>query len=141
MSCATLDQELAARVLESGLLETHLNRVLPRYRDRRDLMIDALARHCGEALIPNRPGGGMSLWCRLTGGYGARALLAEAVREGLVFLPGDSFSVDSDESSKLRICYGLASEADLEEGAERLGRAIARMSQRSAVRRRAAPLV
>jgi len=83
----------------------------------------------------------MSLWCRLTGGFSARALLGEAVREGVVFLPGDSFSVGSDESSKLRICFGLGTEADLEEGAERLGRAIAAVSQRSVVRRRAAPVV
>jgi len=141
MSSATLEQELAARVLETGLLRTHLDHVLPRYRERRDLMIDALQRHCGEVLIPNRPGGGMSLWCRLTGGFSARALLGEAVREGVVFLPGDSFSVGSDESSKLRICFGLGTEADLEEGAERLGRAIAAVSQRSVVRRRAAPVV
>ncbi len=141
MSCATLEQELAARILETGLLETHLQRVLPRYRQRRDLMIEALERHCGEVLIPNRPGGGMSLWCRLTGGYGARALLGEAVREGMAFLPGDSFSVDSDESRNLRICFGMASDADMEEGAARLGRAIAGMGQRSVARRRAAPVV
>ncbi len=143
LSCPRLTQEFAARLLSTGLFDRHLERILPEYRARRDALIGSLARHCGAAMTVSQPDGGLSLWCRLHGGLRARALLAEAAREGVVFLPGDAFTIDNDGAEHLRICFGIAGVDELREGARRLGRAVDALSQRTTMvgTRSARPMV
>ena len=91
----------------------------------------------------SQPDGGLSLWCQLHGGLRARSLLAEAAREGVVFLPGDAFTIDNDGAEYLRICFGIAGVDELREGARRLGRAVDALSQRTTIvgTRSAQPMV
>lgn len=120
----TLNQWLTLRALETGLLDRHLLRVRPLYRQRRDALLAALARHCGRWLTANRPQGGTALWCHLADGLRSRDLLVEAVRTGVTFAPGEMFSVDGGHQSYLRLGFGLLDQQLIDEGARRLGQAI-----------------
>lgn len=120
----TLNQWLALRAIESGLVERHLIAMRPLYRERRDALIGALGRHCGAWLATNRPPGGIVLWCRLAEGLRASDLLTEAYRAGVTFVPGEAFSADGGWRSYLRFSYGPLSHEEIEVLARRLATAM-----------------
>lgn len=126
----TLSQWLVLQAVQTGLLDQHLLRIRPLYRERRDVLLEALVRHCGHWLTPNRPQGGINLWCRLPEGFRSRDLLVEATHMNVTFVPGETFSVHGGEQSYLRVGFGLLSLEALQEGARRLGQAIELYSQR-----------
>lgn len=119
---------------ERGLFDAHLQRVNALYPRRRDLMLDALARHAGGLIEAERPEGGIYLWCRLHDGLRVRDLLPEAAREGVVFAPGESFHIDASTGrgrTNMRLNFTYPAEAAIEEGARRLGVALARLAERA----------
>jgi 2-aminoadipate transaminase len=115
-----------------GLLDEHLTRVNREYPARRDRMLAAIARHCGDLLQANRPSGGIYLWCRLNEGIRVRDLLPEAAREGVVFAPGESFHVDAASGRgrfDIRLNFTLPTEPEIDEGIRRLGVALDRLAE------------
>ena len=126
----TLAQWALAVFIEAGHLDEHLARVRPAYRRRRDAMLAALAEHC-PALEHAAPAGGFNLWCRLPHGLKARALLAEAGRQGVVFAPGELFYADGDGEEALRLNFSAHAEAQIREAIVRLGRAVEALQARS----------
>jgi 2-aminoadipate transaminase len=125
---------------ERGLLDSHLARVNQAYPARRDRMLAALRRHCGDLLTPNRPEGGLYLWCRLTEGLRVRDLLPEAARERVVFAPGESFHVDASSGRgrfDMRLNFTLPNEQEIDEGVRRLGLALERLADHQLLNGRA----
>jgi DNA-binding transcriptional MocR family regulator len=121
---------------ERGLLVEHLSRTNQLYPHRRDLMLDALARHAGDLISANRPHGGIYLWCRLSDGLRARDLLPEAARQGVVFAPGESFYVDASHNSgraRMRLNFTLPHDDEIEAGIERLAVAARRLAEQPAL--------
>jgi 2-aminoadipate transaminase len=130
-------QNIAVRVLESGLYDEHVERVRPVYRARRDAMIEALQRFGTEVIQPNEPAGASFLWCRLARGLNSRDLLSQAALHGVTFVPGDVFSPQGEFTDYLRLGFSLLDEPAIEEGVRRLAAAIDALKQR---RRGEAPL-
>ena len=67
-----------------------------------------------------------------------RDLLPEAAREGVVFVPGESFHVDSSTGrgrSHIRLNFTLSAEDELEEGIRRLAVALHRLAGQAGVER------
>jgi len=96
-----------------------------RYRERRDVLIAALARSMPEGTTWTRPLGGLCLMVTLPAGLDAAELLPLAVREGVVFAPGQLFSAERRAGTSLRLGYGGVDEDLIPEGVARLARAIA----------------
>jgi GntR family transcriptional regulator of abcA and norABC len=69
---AALPQRLAAAWLADGRHARHLERVLPLYRQRRDLLLDALQRHLADEATWTVPHGGQHAWVALGRGLPAR---------------------------------------------------------------------
>ncbi|MCX7622764.1 MAG: PLP-dependent aminotransferase family protein [Thermomicrobium sp.] len=130
-------------ILERGLLESHLEELRVTYRERRDLLANALRRELGDALRFALPTGGLYLWCELTGGLRARDLLPEAARRGVVFAPGESFFVDPAAGrSWMRLNFTYPNPTALVEAARRLSHALAAVREaREFVRRATTPIV
>ena len=51
------------------------------------------------------PEGGLYLWCRLGGRVLARTVQQHALREAMVFVPGEAFYADGGGTHELRVCY------------------------------------
>jgi DNA-binding transcriptional MocR family regulator len=116
-----------------GLLDRHLEHMNHVYPLRRDRMLAALQRSCGDLLSTSRPQGGIYLWCRLNDGIRARDLLPEAAREGVIFAPGESFHVDAASGRgrfDIRLNFTLPTEPEIDEGVHRLSLALRRLADR-----------
>lgn len=81
-------KQIVERFMGSREMERHLAFIRREYRERRDIMIEALNRYAPPGLSWNRPEGGYYLWCRLPEGVPASELTAKAAAKGVAVLPG-----------------------------------------------------
>jgi 2-aminoadipate transaminase len=118
-------QQLVWRyVRQPGVLDAHIGQLCTAYRSRRDVMLDALARHLPDGCTWTRPEGGMFLWVRLPESFDTLELLRAAAARKVAFVPGESFWVGTPVRHTLRLNFSHATEARIGEGVHRLGEII-----------------
>lgn len=113
---AQLGGALARRQLSVGLLDQltatelvrRLDEVLEhrreQLRERRDVLLDALARQLPDWSVP-RATGGLSLWCRLPAGLSSAAVVAAAAASGLLLAEGRAFGTGHAFDDHLRLPF------------------------------------
>lgn len=121
---------LIQRALETyvtvGRYESYLNRAKRIYRVRRDAMAAAIAKHMPEETTWISPHGGLFIWLRLPEDVSADDLYPMAVQEGVSYAPGSLFFHDREDSPYMRLNFTLHPPDQIEEGIERLARALDR---------------
>lgn len=121
---STLNQMAIAEIVP-GIFDRQVERVRGAYRERRDLLLSALARHMPDGVSWTRPEGGMFVWVTMPEGMDGAALLARSLEtEKVAFVPGKAFHADGTGANTLRLSFSCASPAMIEEGMIRLGRLI-----------------
>ena len=125
--CGTspLIQAALDRFLRDGGLDTHLEKVLPAYRSRRDVMFEALTRKFPDEAVFARPSGGLFVWVTLPARFDGAGLFAAARRRGVLYSRGDLFHSDGSGHNHLRLTYSAVSPSEIEEGVSVLGELIA----------------
>ena len=120
----TFAQAVAYELVRDGALEARFPHLRTHYRDQRDRLTAALARHVGGRLTYEVPPGGMFLWGRFGDGVDANALLREAIDRGVAFVPGDAFYPGDGPPETVRLSFSLLDEAGFDEAARRLAAAL-----------------
>ncbi|WNS47058.1 PLP-dependent aminotransferase family protein [Paenibacillus sp. MMS20-IR301] len=111
---SSLSQLAAARWLEGGYHEEHLQVLRSRLRERRRLLLELLAVHCTGLASWNIPAGGFYIWLTLHRPAAPRKLFTAALQAGLLLNTGDLY--DRSDARHLRLSYAYASPAELERG-------------------------
>lgn len=96
------------------------------YRRRAKALLRGLGDFMPEGVTWTTPRGGFFIWVSVPESLDTSALLEEAIEEGLVYIPGAAFYIESRGHHELRLSYSLESEDDLYEGARRLGKVLRR---------------
>lgn len=117
-------QRIVDQYLRDNDLDAHLQMGRSVYKRQRDLMVEMLERYCPPEVSFTRQEGGMFLWVTLPEGVAALELLKEAIKENVVFVPGNAFYVDGGGANTLRLNFSNTDGAMLEEGIRRLGKVI-----------------
>lgn len=112
---------VVASLLEAGGLDGNLPRLKAAWRERRDALLEALARELPHGCSWVAPGGGYFVWVRLPAGVDAAAMLPAAEAAGVSYLPGRRFFAAGGGEGFLRLSFSLLPPAELAEGARRLG--------------------
>ncbi|MFI7020703.1 PLP-dependent aminotransferase family protein [Streptomyces sp. NPDC050164] len=120
----TVNQLAAARYLADHDLDAHVTRVAGVYRERRDAMLAGLPGALPEGSVWTRPEGGMFLWARLPEPYDTTALLPQAVRYDVAYVPGAPFYAGTPDRRTLRLCFVTQTPEEIEEGLRRLGKGL-----------------
>ncbi len=124
---ATLNQMALTYVAET-MFDAQVALVRQAYRTRRDAMLASLERHMPAGFKWSKPEGGMFVWMEGPKGLDARKLLDRAVmHDRVAFVPGQAFFADGSGAETMRLSFSLAEPAVIEEGVQRLARAIAAM--------------
>jgi DNA-binding transcriptional MocR family regulator len=123
----TLAQYAFYEFYASGLMEKHLQKIRKLYAKKRDLLLSALSKCCSSSMTWNSPEGGFFLWCRLNEGLNSQDLLKEAIFEKVTFMEGRAFSPKDDRGEWLRLNFTYLDEDLIEEGVNRLNRAIKKL--------------
>lgn len=116
--------------IEAGHLEHHVDAARALYRNKMELLADALEHHAGDFVEFTRPKGGFYLWVNLVGGVDATSVWRTATREGVAFTPGVNFfpSRTDPYGEHIRIAFPWTPMNELEEGARRIGLACRRVA-------------
>jgi len=112
-----------ARIMEDGILESHVERVAAQCRRKRDVAVAAVKKYCGDWVDFTPPQGGMYLWLEMRENVDWERALQAARAAGLSLRPGERFRPDGARYLRLAFCH--ASFEELEEGIRTLGSAIA----------------
>jgi 2-aminoadipate transaminase len=128
---STFTQFVAYEVARDGFLDQHVKLIRKIYRERRDVMLQALQEFSPPAVTWTHPHGGLFLWVTLPEGLDIKAILKSALEQNVAFVPGDSFYAndgpnhDGGEGSRhMRLNFSNAAPEQIREGIRRLAAAV-----------------
>ncbi|MCS7459831.1 PLP-dependent aminotransferase family protein [Paenibacillus doosanensis] len=110
---SVIPQQVAAQFIQSSYFQPHLERLQLQLQFKRDLAIASLRKELPDSISFTAPQGGLHLWCQLRHDVPDGKLLEEAVRKGVVFVPG---SVYGSDAGFVRFTYARAKAEDIETG-------------------------
>jgi 2-aminoadipate transaminase len=117
---STWMQAVAAEYFKSGAIRPHLKTISSEYRRKCDALCDSLRAEFGDEIEFQPPKGGMFLWARLKSRKDTSLLLANAIAQNVIFVPGRAFFVDKVDVGSLRLSYAAPSVEEIKEGVKRL---------------------
>jgi 2-aminoadipate transaminase len=113
-----------ARYCADGRLDQHIQELIALYRNKRDVMLDAIAREFVPGVTTVRPEGGFFVWCKLPTGMSATALLTASEVQGATFLSGTRCYANGQGDDAIRLAFSFQPAGQIEEGIARIGRAM-----------------
>ena len=128
---SNLLQHLVARALASGIYGRHVARLQKRYAHKARVMKLAIKKHFPPAVEWREPEGGLYFWARLPRNVSTglkSKVFSTALKNDVLYVPGEICYADDAARHKpnheMRISFGSASEKDIREGIERLGKVL-----------------
>ncbi|GAA0116313.1 aminotransferase-like domain-containing protein [Clostridium senegalense] len=121
LQCNTLSQVIAARYMEKYSLDEHIASLIKVYKKRRDLMIDSMKTYFPKEVKFTIPEGGLFTWVELKEGLDAKAIMEDALKEKVAYVPGGSFFPNGGKKNFFRLNYSNMNEEKIVEGIKRLG--------------------
>lgn len=127
-------QHLLDRLLATGAYDRHLQELCQAYRHKRDVLLSALQDAFADwpEVRWTHPDGGLYVWLTFPAGLETgpdSPLMKAALREGVLYVPGQFCYVGSEEApaprTGARLSFGVASPEQIREAIRRLARAAA----------------
>jgi 2-aminoadipate transaminase len=122
---STLTQYFVHEYFAEGRWRRYLESLSEIYRERRDVMVQALRAHFPPDASWNEPQGGMFIWATLPDYIDTGDLLAKALRNDVAFVPGQAAYVDGRGGSSMRLNFSGVSADEIREGVRRIGEVVA----------------
>jgi DNA-binding transcriptional MocR family regulator len=117
-----LSQATVLEFLRRESFGPNLERVNGLLRERRDAMLEALARELPEDASWTQPDGGYFVWVELPSGPPSSELLAEAEQAGVTFVKGSDFFPGGQGGERaLRLAFSFVSPEEISQGVSVLG--------------------
>jgi 2-aminoadipate transaminase len=120
LSSSILDQAIVVEALRSGLVEGRLPALRKFYKQRRQAMTGALEEFAPEGWRWTSPIGGFFILAELPEGRDATEALAQAIENGVAYVPGQPFFIDGSGANTLRLAYSKESPEKIVEGIRRM---------------------
>ncbi len=117
-------QKIAARYLETGIFDSHIEKIKDMYREKRDTMLAALKEYMPEGVSWTEPEGGLFLFVTLPAHMDSEKLFMQAIEEKVAFVLGHVFYCDGSGRNTMRLNFSFPSKEMNVEGIKRLARAI-----------------
>ena len=120
---------IVTSLCESGDYDAGVTQFCNIYRDRRNALVEALARALPKGCSWYTPGGGFFAWVILPEGMNSRTLLPLAEAAGVSFIPGTKFHLDHRGEHTLRLAFSYYPPASLAEAGQILGEVVRAVTQ------------
>ena len=117
-------QKIAARYMASGFFESHITKISALYREKRDIMLNALKQYMPPGVSWTEPEGGLFLFLTLPEYMDAEKLFTDAIEEKVAYVLGTVFYCDGSGRNTMRLNFSFASKEMNTEGVRRLAAAI-----------------
>lgn len=125
---STFAQIVAYEVAKDNFLDDHVKLIRKVYRERRDVMLEALKKYFLPEVTWTHPQGGLFLWTKLPEGMDCHKLFDAALKENVAFVPGDCFYAGNgfaqEGTRHMRLNFSYGQPEQIREGIHRLSVAI-----------------
>jgi GntR family transcriptional regulator, regulator for abcA and norABC len=118
---ASFSQWVANEFLESKEFSQHLTRLIKKLESRRNMIIQSLHSYLGDQVEFKSPQGGIHLWCKLNRDVNETKLLEDAIREGVIFVPGSTMG---SREGYVRFTYARENEKRIDLGISRFAKSL-----------------
>ncbi len=122
---STFTQVLADAFLRGNFLPAYLRRIREAYARRAAIMLENLEKHMPDGVKWRVPKGGFYIWVSLPPSMDASGLLEKSIRNGAAFVIGKAFDPAGRKNDCLRLSFAHTPEERIEEGIEKIARAMA----------------
>jgi 2-aminoadipate transaminase len=113
-------QSIVFQYLSDNDIDRHIGMIRNAYGIQCRAMLDSIQKDFPPGVKCTKPEGGMFTWAELPPGVSSLDLFKEAVRENVVFVPGDPFYVNRTGTQTLRLNFSCVNEKTIVEGIRRL---------------------
>lgn len=120
LTSGILDQRIILEAVRRGVPERIAPQLRDLYRQKREVMEQALRAELGDRLTWPAPKGGFFLWATLPEGQDDVSLLDRALAQRLVFVTGSAFYVNGSGHDKIRLSFSAPTPERILEGVRRL---------------------
>jgi 2-aminoadipate transaminase len=125
-------QSIIYQYLMDNDIEAHIKQVREVYGRQCQAMLRSIKKHFPPDVSYTRPEGGMFLWAELPENVTSLALFNLAIKDRVIFVPGDPFYINKTETRTLRLNFSCVDEETIDIGIGRLGHAIRELLQKKA---------
>ncbi|MGZ5444297.1 MAG: aminotransferase-like domain-containing protein [Thermoanaerobaculia bacterium] len=115
-----LDQSIVEELISGGELAPQIERVRAFYRGKRGILIEELERHFQGRAEWTSADGGLFTFVTLRDDVDTAARVADAVANGVAYIPGGPFFVDGSGANTMRLTFAKESDERIIEGVARL---------------------
>jgi 2-aminoadipate transaminase len=112
----TLCQYTIYEYISSGMLESHIQKIIRDYRAKRDHMVQTIKATFPAGIKWTEPEGGLFLWVELPQHMSAKDLLPKAVEMKVAYVYGKPFFPDGKGQNTLRLNFSNARLENIEKG-------------------------
>lgn len=111
--------------------DAHIEVIRQLYAKQSEAMYQSAIKYFPEKVTCTHPEGGMFMWADMAAcGITANELIEEAMKENVLFVPGDSFYTEECNPATLRLNFTNSDIADIERGTQILGNLMQKMSKK-----------
>lgn len=121
---STFTQYITYQVANNPWMKTHIRTIRETYKERRDIMIQALEQYMPEGVRWTKPKGGLFLWATLPKKIDTNAIFQQAVEARVAFVPGGSFHPQGGGRNTMRLNFSNAKPELIMEGIKRLAKVV-----------------
>ena len=118
----SLSQRLVYSCCTNGFIDDHVQSLVEKYREKRDLMLSAMGKYFPRGCAWTRPNGGFFVWVTFPEPLKAREILLKALERKVAFVDGAGFYVNEKGENTARFAFSEAKPEEITTGLERLGR-------------------
>ncbi|RJP52915.1 MAG: PLP-dependent aminotransferase family protein [Anaerolineaceae bacterium] len=122
-------QSIVCQFLRDNDADKHISMIRNVYGRQCRAMLDSMQRYFPSEVTYTQPEGGMFLWAELPRSMAAIDLFELAVRDKVVFVPGDPFYVRGKRHNTLRLNFSCSDVDTIELGIARLGKSVQKLME------------
>ena len=133
---STLSQMMISSYFQNADWRAYVKRLTGLYRKRRDAMLDALSEFMPDEVTWTHPAGGLFVWATLPSYLDATAMLPQAVKRNVAYVPGEGFYANGAGKNCMRLNFSFVESEKIRRGIELLAEVVReRMELRGSLER------
>lgn len=124
LQTSSLDQRITAEFMTRYDLNEHIRMIIDVYSKRRNVMLNTMKETFHKDITFIESTGGLFTWVTVKEDIDTKALMQEALKENIAFVPGASFFASSGHNNYMRLNYSCMPEDKIRIGIERLAKVL-----------------
>jgi DNA-binding transcriptional MocR family regulator len=126
LSSSTIDQHILDCYLEKYDIKIHVQKLVEQYRERINLLDEAMKEDFPKAASFSKPEGGLYTWVKVEG-LNARALLEKCLEQQVAFVPGESFFSRGGGDNIFRLSISSLPKKRIKAGIKRIAKGMSNL--------------